>query len=79
MENNEIIELIQETINKIKPFIQRDGGDILFDKFEDGFVYVTMLGACQDCAFVDDTISGGVEIILMEEVPGVLGVKITEQ
>ena len=72
----ETIELIQKTLDKIRPFIQRDGGDVEFVDFIDGIVYINMAGACQDCMLIDSTLSDGIEIILMEEVPGVLGVRL---
>ena len=75
MNDEETVKLIQATLNKIRPFLQRDGGDIDYIGFRDGIVYVTMVGACQGCTYAQDDISAGVEIILMEEVPGVLAVK----
>ena len=75
----ETIALIQKTLDKIRPFIQRDGGDVEFVDFIDGIVYINMAGACQDCMLIDSTLSDGIEIILMEEVPGVLGVKLASQ
>ena len=69
---------IEMTLDKIRPFIQRDGGDVIFDSFIDGIVYVKMIGACDGCAHIDDTLSDGIGIILMEEVPGVNGVKTVE-
>ncbi len=72
-------EQIQIVLDKIRPFIKRDGGDVQFDSFEDGIVYITMHGACADCMLIDNTISEGIEVILMEEVPGILGVKLTSQ
>ena len=60
---------------KIKPVLQRDGGDIEFIKFEDGIVYVQMHGACAGCTMLDATLKDGVEQILIEEVPGVLEVQ----
>lgn len=72
-------ELIIKTLDKIRPFIQRDGGDVEFVDFKDGIVYINMKGACADCAMVDTTISEGIEIILLEEVPGVIGVKLANQ
>ena len=66
---------IQTTINKIRPFLQRDGGDIDYVGFRDGIVYVLMQGACSGCMYAGADISSGVEIILMEEVPGVIGVR----
>ena len=75
----ETISLIQKTLDKIRPFIQRDGGDVEFVDFIDGIVYINMAGACQDCMLIDSTLSDGIEIILMEEVPGVLGVILASQ
>lgn len=37
-----------------------------------------MQGACADCMMIDATITEGIEVILMEEVPGVLGVKLAK-
>ena len=74
----ETLSLIQKTLDKIRPFIQRDGGDVEFVDFIDGIVYINMQGACQDCMLIDSTLSDGIEIILMEEVPGVLGVKLAK-
>lgn len=75
MEEQETIKLIQATIDKVRPFLRRDGGDIDYIGFRDGIVYVTMTGACNGCMYAGDDISAGVEIILMEEVPGVMAVK----
>lgn len=62
---------IKETINKLRPYLQRDGGDLQYIKFEDGTVYVHVIGACAGCMFISDDIKEGVEMILVEEVPGV--------
>lgn len=72
------IELIKITLDKIRPFINRDGGDVDFVRFEDGIVYVKMIGACEGCALIDSTLSEGIKIILMEEVPGVIDVRLAE-
>ena len=73
------ITLIKQTLVKIRPFIQRDGGDVQFVDFIDGIVYVEMRGACADCVLIDTTLSDGIEIILQEEVPGVIGVKLASE
>ncbi len=75
MEERVIAEKAEEVIEKIKPYIRRDGGDIRFVKYEDGIVYVEMLGACVGCSLVDTTLTDGVEAILLEEVPGIIGVE----
>lgn len=75
MSHEETVAKIEEVIEKLRPYLQRDGGDMDFVRFEDGIVYVRMLGACSGCAFVEDTLAGGVEEALLEEVPGVIGVE----
>ena len=75
----ETIKLIKETLDKVRPFINRDGGDIEYVDFIDGIVYVNMKGACADCIMIDSTLSDGIEIILQEEVPGVIGVRLSSE
>lgn len=75
----ETIKLIKATLDKVRPFINRDGGDVEFVDFKDGIVYVNMKGACQDCMMIDSTLSDGIAIILQEEVPGVIDVKLASQ
>mgnify|MGYP002554385970 CR=1 FL=1 len=65
-------------LEKIRPYIQRDGGDLEFISFKDGIVTIKMLGACSDCLALDDTISMGVEALLLEEVEGVVGVQVAQ-
>ena len=72
----ETVNKIKDVLNKIRPFLQNDGGDIEFVEFKDGIVYVSVLGACVDCVGLDSTIKDGVELILMEEVDGVIGVEV---
>ena len=81
MENIEdsTIELIKQTLDKVRPFMQREGGDVTFDSFEDGIVYVNIAGACEGCSYLRADLEQGVEIILMEEVPGVVAVRLASQ
>ena len=78
MNEEETIQAIKATLEKVRPFLQRDGGDIDYIGYRDGIVYATMVGACEGCSLADNDISAGVEIILMEEVPGVIGVRTTD-
>ncbi len=68
-------KLIIETLDKIRYFLQKDGGDVEFVKFEDGIVYVRMRGACSGCAYATADLDQMVQIILQEEVPGVIEVR----
>lgn len=67
---------IQDILMKIRPYLQRDGGDVEFVRFEEGIVYVRMLGACVGCGSLDITLRDGIESILLEEVDGVIGVEL---
>ena len=49
------MEIIQ-VLDRIRPFIQRDGGDLRLVKYEDGIVYVKLYGACIGCAALDQTL-----------------------
>jgi len=74
MENT--ITKIKEVLDKIRPQLQADGGDVEFVKFEDGLVYVALQGACTNCSYVNVTLYDGIESILVAEVPGVIGVEL---
>lgn len=67
-------EKIIEIINKLKPFLINDGGNIEFVKYEDGIVYIKMLGACANCQMLDLTLKEGIEAAIMSEVEGVRGI-----
>ena len=65
---------IIEEIDKLRPFLQNDGGNIEFVKYEDGNVYVRLTGACAGCSMIDYTLKEGVEEILTNEIPEVKSV-----
>lgn len=61
-------------INKLRPFLINDGGNIEFIKYEDGIVYIKMMGACSNCQMLDLTLKEGIESAIQEEVPEVVEV-----
>lgn len=64
---------IKEIIDTIRLYIQQDGGDVEFIKYENNIVYLKLLGACIDCTMIDSTYKNGVEAILRDEVdPNIL-------
>ncbi len=67
MEEKEIVSKINEIIDSIRIYVNQDGGDIDFLKFEDGYVYIKILGACVGCAFVENTYNDGLEELLKDE------------
>lgn len=67
---------IQEAINRIRPFLQRDGGDVnLIDITEDNVVKVKLVGACGSCPMSTMTLKGGIEKELKKAIPEVKAVE----
>lgn len=69
---------IRNVIEKIRPYIQRDGGDVEYVSFADGVVKVRLLGACVGCLSIGDTLKEGIEAIIMDEVPSVTEVTLAD-
>ena len=70
-----IEDKIKEVLDKVRPLLQNDGGDIEFIKFEDGIVFVTMHGACRGCPMMSVTLNDGIKTALVNEIPEVVDVK----
>jgi Fe-S cluster biogenesis protein NfuA len=64
-------EQVQAVITKLRPMLQRDGGDIELVDVTDGIVKVRLTGACGSCPMSTMTLKMGVENALKKEVPGV--------
>jgi len=63
---------VQEAIDRIRPNLQADGGDVeLVDVTEDGVVKVKLLGACHGCPMSQMTLKMGIQKFLQKEVPEV--------
>lgn len=64
-------EKIQEALDNLRPFIQRDGGDVAFVDYdeENKIVFVQMLGACRGCPSSYITLKAGIEHALVNEFP----------
>ncbi len=75
---DDTVKLIISTLDKVRHFLRKDGGDCEFISFNDGIVYVRMQGACQGCSFAYNDIKDLVEVILQEEVPGVVEVRLAD-
>ena len=64
-------EKVQEVIDKLRPLLQRDGGDIELVDVADGVVKVKLKGACGSCPMSQMTLKMGVESTLKKEIPGI--------
>ena len=67
---NDLTTLVEQALGKIRPLLQRDGGDIELVEVSDGVVKVRLTGACKGCPMSQMTLKQGVEKMLMQEVPG---------
>ncbi len=67
---SDIKKSVELALAKIRPMLQRDGGDIELVEVNDGVVKVRLTGACKGCPMSQMTLKQGVEKLLMKEVPG---------
>ena len=72
------IKLVKQTIEKIRPYLQRDGGDVEFVSLEDDVVYVKVFGACVGCLSLNETLKDGVMALILDEVPGIKDVRLAD-
>jgi Fe-S cluster biogenesis protein NfuA len=65
-------EEVRKAIDRIRPSLQADGGDVeLIDVGDDGVVKVKLVGACHGCPMAQMTLKNGIEKFLKQQVPGV--------
>jgi Fe-S cluster biogenesis protein NfuA len=62
---------VEKVLNKIRPALQADGGDVELVDVEGGVVKVRLTGACGGCPMAMMTLKGGIEVALKEEIPSV--------
>lgn len=75
MEEENVELKIHMLIDKLRPFLISDGGNLEFVKYEDHIVYVRLLGACQNCGMMDITLKDGIEQMITSEIPEVKEVR----
>ncbi len=68
-------ERVQEALNKIRPQLQADGGDVEYVDMKDGIVKVRLKGACAGCPMSQMTLKNGIEKLLKKEIPEVKSVE----
>ncbi|WP_127533698.1 NifU family protein [Paenibacillus kobensis] len=62
---------VLDVLDKLRPFLQRDGGDVELVDVEDGIVKLRLVGACGSCPSSTITLKAGIERALLEEVEGI--------
>lgn len=75
-EDSEIVEQIKELLDtKVRPAVAQDGGDIVFQGFDRGVVYLQMRGSCAGCPSSTATLKAGIENMLRHYIPEVVEVR----
>lgn len=68
-------EQVKQVLDKIRPSLQADGGDVELIDVEDGIVKVRLKGACAGCPMSQMTLKNGIERLLKKEIPEVKSVE----
>ena len=75
MKRNELIERVNDAIEKIRPYLNADGGDVeLIDVTKDMVVHVRLTGACDGCPYSYMTLKAGIEEVIRKEIPEIVKV-----
>ncbi|HEV7370155.1 NifU family protein [Arenibaculum sp.] len=75
-EDDEIVSQIKELLDtRVRPAVAMDGGDITFEGFEDGVVFLHMKGSCAGCPSSTATLKSGIENMLRHYIPEVVEVR----
>lgn len=70
-----IEERVNRALDRIRPAIQADGGDVWLIRVDDVTAFVQMVGACGGCSAAHMTLKGGIEAVIREDVPEITLVK----
>ncbi len=78
MNSNDMIDKINDIIDSMRPFINQDGGDLEFIKYENKIIHIKLLGSCIGCNLVDVTYVDGLLSIIQDEIPEIENIQIVE-
>ena len=73
----DIEKKIIAVLDKIRPYLENDGGNVEFKRYENGVAYVKLIGACSNCPLADHTLESGIETALINEIPE--GIKVINE
>jgi Fe-S cluster biogenesis protein NfuA len=71
-------EQVLAAIEKIRPMLQKDGGDVELVDVQNGIVTVRLRGACAGCPMSQMTLKNGIEKLLKREIPEIVAVQATQ-
>ena len=73
-ESATIRQRVEDALDRIRPALQADGGDVILTGVNGGTVTLELVGACGGCPISETTVTAGIERILRDRVPGVVDV-----
>ncbi|MCX7696398.1 MAG: NifU family protein [Bacteroidales bacterium] len=75
-ENLSLEDKVKSAIEQIRPYLQQDGGDVLYSHIDqNNVVFVKLIGACHGCPMAMQTLKMGIEAALKEVIPEINGVE----
>ena len=69
-------EKIEKVLERLRPYLINDGGNIEFIKYEDGICYLKFLGHCANCSLMNVTLNDGIKEALINEIPEITDVEL---
>ncbi len=69
-------EKIENVLNRLRPYLLNDGGDIEFIDYKDGICYLKFLGHCANCSMMNVTLNDGIKEALINEIPEITDVEL---
>ena len=69
-------EKIEQVLDKLRPYLINDGGNIEFVEYKDGICYLKFLGHCANCSMMQITLNDGIKEALLNEIPEIIDVKL---
>jgi Fe-S cluster biogenesis protein NfuA len=75
VEESRLLARVDAALERIRPNIRADGGDVWLVNVDDGVAYVQMVGACGGCSAANLTLRTGIERVVLEDVPEIRSVE----
>lgn len=72
-------EKIEEVLDRLRPYLINDGGNIEFIDYKDGICYIKFLGHCANCSMMQITLNDGIKEALINEIPEIIDVKLVNE
>ena len=72
-------EKIENVLDRLRPYLLNDSGDIEFIDYKDGICYLKFLGHCANCSMMNITLNDGIKEALINEIPEITDVELINE